>query len=101
MTLDTAIKVAVAALGEVYLQDPECAYTVDQYDEAAAVLSRFAEELPEAEPKVVAALQEVFLLCKGKQFRMRIPVDESDSDRVICAGLEAIGNIAQRAPESR
>jgi len=34
-----------------------------------------------------AAQQEVFALCKGKRWRMTIPVQDDDSDRTLMASL--------------
>lgn len=35
------------------------------------------------------AFQEVFALCRGKRWTMHIPLEETDSDRVIVEGLKA------------
>lgn len=42
----------------------------------------------ERNDKIEKAFQEVFKLCRGKRFEMTIPVQETDSDCVIVAGLK-------------
>lgn len=41
----------------------------------------------ERDAVVERAYQEVFALCKGKRWTMHVPVEETDSDMVITAGL--------------
>ena len=43
--------------------------------------------------RLEAAQQEVFALCKGKQWRMTIPVQADDSDRCIMAALGDIRDL--------
>jgi hypothetical protein len=40
------------------------------------------------DPAIERAWQEVFALCKGREWTMHIPLEETDSDMVISAGLK-------------
>jgi hypothetical protein len=41
-------------------------------------------------PVVAAAINEIDLLCKGKQWRMSIPVQDTDSDVVISSAIMSL-----------
>ena len=48
--------------------------------------------------RIEDALTEVSALNKGKRWQMRIPVDVTDSDLVICAALVMAKRALQNAP---
>lgn len=48
------------------------------------------DELKKIRERADKALQEVFALCKGKHWRMCIPVQTDDSDRLLATSLDDI-----------